>query len=234
MQHPSPAASPRAGPGRRSNRLARWAGCVLALIVPAAPAAAEIVYLAPTGRAMTVRSHRIEGSSIVLVLRGGGEIVCDRSLVLRIQPDEVPFPEPEATGVPSIGGVSSAPPYAELVDAIAAAEGVDARLVHAVIQVESAYQPRAVSRRGAMGLMQLMPITARQYAVADPYDPRANVEAGVRHLKALLSRFDLSLALAAYNAGEVAIRKFGGIPPYRETREYVARVLKLAGLASGN
>jgi soluble lytic murein transglycosylase-like protein len=75
--------------------------------------------------------------------------------------------------------------------------------------------------------MQLMPATARQYAVADPFDPKANIEAGIRHLKTLLDRFELSIALAAYNAGEAAVRRFGGMPPYRETREYVAQVLSL-------
>jgi soluble lytic murein transglycosylase-like protein len=80
-----------------------------------------------------------------------------------------------------------------------------------------------------MGLMQLMPLTARQYAVANPYDPAANIEAGIKHLKALLQRFPRPLALAAYNAGEAAVLRFGGIPPYAETRNYVSRILKLVG-----
>jgi soluble lytic murein transglycosylase-like protein len=96
-----------------------------------------------------------------------------------------------------------------------------------MIQVESAYQPGARSRKGAMGLMQLMPETAKQYSVSNPYDPRANIDAGIRHLKSLLQQFDVSLALAAYNAGEAAVRKFGGVPPYRETRQYVTRILQL-------
>jgi soluble lytic murein transglycosylase-like protein len=78
-----------------------------------------------------------------------------------------------------------------------------------------------------MGLMQLMPTTARQYAVANAYDARSNIEAGARHLRMLLDRFDVSLALAAYNAGEGAVRRFGGIPPYPETRDYVRRILRL-------
>jgi soluble lytic murein transglycosylase-like protein len=104
---------------------------------------------------------------------------------------------------------------------------VDARLVRALIQVESAYKPTARSPKGAMGLMQLMPETARQYALGNPYDPRANIDAGIRHLKSLLQQFDESLALAAYNAGESAVRKFNGIPPYRETQQYVSRILQL-------
>jgi soluble lytic murein transglycosylase-like protein len=105
---------------------------------------------------------------------------------------------------------------------------VPADLVAAVIDAESDNNPRAVSRRGARGLMQLMPKTARTLGVADPFDPRANIDAGVRHLRALMDRFgnDLPLVLAAYNAGEVAVIKHRGVPPYRETRAYVKRILK--------
>jgi soluble lytic murein transglycosylase-like protein len=83
-----------------------------------------------------------------------------------------------------------------------------------------------------MGLMQLMPATARRYSVKNPYDPRANIEGGIKHLKALLSRFDVSLALAAYNAGEATVERFNGIPPYRETRAYVARIMSLMHAAT--
>ena len=100
----------------------------------------------------------------------------------------------------------------------------------AVISVESAYRPRARSRKGARGLMQLMPATARQYGVRNAYKESANLEAGVRHLKTLLDRFAVREAVAAYNAGEAAVRRFGGVPPFRETRAYVERVLSLAGL----
>ena len=120
-------------------------------------------------------------------------------------------------------------PYDALIDSVAAAHGVDAKLVKALIQVESAYKPHATSKKGAMGLMQLMPETARQYAVADPYDVRANIEAGIKHLKSLLDRFPKPLALAAYNAGEAAVLRFGGVPPYAETITYVSRILTIAG-----
>jgi soluble lytic murein transglycosylase-like protein len=81
-----------------------------------------------------------------------------------------------------------------------------------------------------MGLMQLMPSTAREYKVRNPFDPRANIEGGIKHLKTLIDRFGVELALAAYNAGEGAVKKFNGIPPYRETRNYVSRILSLARL----
>src|SRR5204862_6369346 len=97
----------------------------------------------------------------------------------------------------------------------------------AVIQAESAYQPGARSSKGAMGLMQLMPETAIQYQAGNPYDPRANIEAGVKYLRSLLDQFELPLAIAAYNAGEGAVRRFGGIPPFPETQAYVAKVLSL-------
>jgi soluble lytic murein transglycosylase-like protein len=125
------------------------------------------------------------------------------------------------------GSVRSDPRFDPLIEQFSAEHGVDPTLVRAVIQVESDYQPRARSSKGAMGLMQLMPETARRYAVRDPYDPASNIRAGVTHLKALLDRLPLNLALAAYNAGEVSVRRFGGVPPYVETRTYISRVLAL-------
>ncbi len=106
---------------------------------------------------------------------------------------------------------------------------VDRALIQAVIHVESCFEPRAVSRAGAVGLMQLMPQTARRYGVSDSYDPAENMRGGIQYLGDLLRMFgnNTRLALAAYNAGENAVRKHGGIPPYKETRAYVPRVLKL-------
>jgi soluble lytic murein transglycosylase-like protein len=112
---------------------------------------------------------------------------------------------------------------------MAAEKGVDASLVRAVIQVESAYEPRARSTKGAVGLMQVMPATGRQYGITNLYDPSANIRAGVTHLRNLLDRFPLALALAAYNAGETAVERFSGIPPYPETIDYVSKVRALAG-----
>lgn len=114
----------------------------------------------------------------------------------------------------------------EMASRIAKRHGVAEPLVHAVIEVESRYNPKAVSRAGAMGLMQLMPKTADRFSVADAFDPVQNVDAGVRYLKELLERYSgqVRLALAAYNAGEEAVERHGGIPPYRETINYVRRV----------
>lgn len=116
----------------------------------------------------------------------------------------------------------------ELVREHAAQCGLDPRLVRAVIQAESDWDPRAVSRKGAMGLMQLMPETAAVLAVEDPFDAAENVRAGTTYLARLLDRFgELTLALAAYNAGPTTVDRHGGVPPYAETREYVRRVLSL-------
>jgi soluble lytic murein transglycosylase-like protein len=110
---------------------------------------------------------------------------------------------------------------------IAARHSVDPTLVEAVIRVESAGNPWAVSRKGAQGLMQLMPQTANALGVRDAFDPRQNIEGGVRHLRYLIDRYpgNLSLALAAYNAGERAVDQYRGIPPYAETQQYVQKVL---------
>lgn len=213
---------------------------ILALAVTAVPASAEIVYLS-SGKTLSVKSHRIEGDSIVLTMRSGGEVTCDRSIIEKIVGDEVPYEEPKPEPAkdpqnavaPADPALLQATPYGEIIAAMSQAHGVDPMLVRALIQVESNYRPGAKSHKGAMGLMQLMPSTARQYKVRNPYDPAANIGAGVKHLKGLIDRMDgaIDMALAAYNAGEGAVKKFNGIPPYRETRNYVSRILSIAGLS---
>jgi hypothetical protein len=202
----------------------------------AVPASAEIVVLS-SGGTLSVKSHRIDGESIVLTLRSGGQVTCDKTLVEKILPDEVPHPEPAAEAVPAATAlpvqrpaILEGTPYGEIIEAVSEAHGVDPMLVRALIQVESGYRPRARSPKGAMGLMQLMPSTAREYKVRNPYEPKANIEAGIKHLKSLIDRLGVEMALAAYNAGEGAVKKFNGIPPYRETRNYVRKILSLAGL----
>ena len=208
---------------------------VLALLV-AAPAQAEIIVLG-SGQTLSVKSHRVEGDRIVLQMRSGGEVTCDKALIEKILPDEIPFVEPQPPAVEADGEAPRAQdpvsaiamgPYGEIITAVAETHGVDPLLVRALIHVESGDRPTARSNKGAMGLMQLMPSTARLYKVRNPYDPKANIAAGVKHLKSLIDRWGVDLALAAYNAGEGAVKKFNGIPPYRETRNYVSRILSLA------
>jgi hypothetical protein len=207
-----------------------------ALLLMAGPARAEIAVLS-SGRTLSIKSHRIEGENIILKMRDGGEVTCDKALVDKIVPDEVPYQEPQVPTAPEPAAEEApaialpAGPYSEIINSVAQAHGVNPMLVDALIQVESGYKPTARSHRGAMGLMQLMPSTARQYNVRNPYDPKANIAAGVKHLKSLIDRFKgVELALAAYNAGDGAVKKFNAIPPYRETRNYVSRILALAGL----
>jgi len=116
-----------------------------------------------------------------------------------------------------------------LVTSVSLEHGLDPRLMDALVRAESDYDPQAVSHKGAMGLMQLMPATARRLAVDDPFDPEKNIRGGVREFSRLVDRFDGSvpLALAAYNAGEGAVDRFGGVPPYRETRQYVDRIMRM-------
>lgn len=115
------------------------------------------------------------------------------------------------------------------IDRHSADQSLDPKLVRAVIQVESGYNHKARSHKGAMGLMQLMPATASQLRVSDPYDPDENVRGGTQYLRQMIDRFSgrLDLAVAAYNAGPGAVERYNGIPPYRETRDYVKRVLAL-------
>jgi len=117
--------------------------------------------------------------------------------------------------------------YREMIDRIAGKHRIPASLVRSIIRAESGYDPWAVSVKGAMGLMQLMPQTAVQYGVENPFDPEQNIEGGVKYLADLIKLYegDTRHVLAAYNAGQEAIRKYGGIPPYPETRNYIQRVM---------
>ena len=208
---------------------------LLALIALAiaTPASAELIFFSEQ-RSMSVAGHRFEGDRVIVALRGGGEMSFDRALITKIAPDEVPYLEdataetkPAAVPVVASRGLAARTAYDPIIERAATKHEVDARIVKAVIQVESAFQPRARSSKGAMGLMQLMPKTARQYKARNPYDPASNIDAGTKYLKRLLGEFELPLALAAYNAGEGAVRRFGGIPPYAETQAYVTRILGL-------
>jgi soluble lytic murein transglycosylase-like protein len=141
-----------------------------------------------------------------------------------------------ATGAVTAGGQVSGVPYADLFNAAGARHGVSPRLLAAVAKVESGYNPKAVSRAGAQGLMQIMPGTARGLGVTNAFDPAQAVDGAAKLLKSNLRDFgSLDLALAAYNAGGGAVRKYNGIPPYAETQAYVPKVkAALAALGGGN
>jgi hypothetical protein len=150
-----------------------------------------------------------------------------------------PPPSARGTAAPTAPGRAPSSIGAQLRDGAIGAQirdaagryGLPEELVTAVIRVESGFNPRAVSRKGAQGLMQLMPATASQLGVRDVFDTAENIDGGVRHLRGLIARFEnnLALALAAYNAGERAVVQHGGIPPYPETQQYVAQILRIVG-----
>ena len=119
--------------------------------------------------------------------------------------------------------------YVDIINSACDRHGIDPALVHAVVKVESDFNPYALSRKGAMGLMQLMPQTAVDLNVRNSFNPYDNIDGGVRYLRYLIDRYEgnLSLALAAYNSGETAVKRWGTIPPFRETQNYVQRILKI-------
>lgn len=148
-------------------------------------------------------------------------------VLIRDPKDNALVSSPE-TGQKALPAFADKARYDRIVKDAARTYGLDGALLHAVISVESHYNPKAVSRKGASGLMQLMPATARRYGVADSFDPVQNIEGGAKYLRDLLKLFnsDLSLALAAYNAGENAVVRSGNrIPQIRETMDYVPKVL---------
>ena len=189
---------------------------LLALLAVGPRASAEIALLS-SGTTLKLEGHRTEDAMVVLLLRGGGEIGVPVSAVRGFVPDEV---------MEEVAGEKG--DLRALAAAAAERHGLDPELVLAVVGVESAFRPEAVSPKGAQGLMQLMPRTAVSLGVEDAFDPEQNLDGGVRHLGSLLAQYDgdVERALAAYNAGEGAVARHGGIPPFRETREYVKRVLE--------
>ena len=199
----------------------RRAALLLALLVSAAPARAEIAVLS-AGGTLKITGWRLEHDLVFLALKGGGEIGLPASEIRGLVPDEV-LDEVEAGRDPEH--------VRALAVETARRHGLDPELVLAVVGVESAFRTDAVSPKGARGLMQLMPGTARSLGVSDPLDPQQNLDGGVRHLSSLLAlyRGDLGKALAAYNAGAGAVERWDGPPPFRETRDYVRRVLERYG-----
>jgi soluble lytic murein transglycosylase-like protein len=132
----------------------------------------------------------------------------------------------------SIDGFAALPPYLaydDIIEEAAAAHGVDSDLVHAVIQTESSFNPLAESHAGAQGLMGLMPQVQQDLGVLDPFDPRENIMAGTRHLKRMLDRHkgNIALALASYNAGPGNVTRYKGVPPFKETRDYIRKIKKM-------
>lgn len=220
---------------------------VLILLVAAAlasmPGRAEIVLLTDGGW-LKVRNYRVtEDDRVRLDLRDGGTLILALSRIERILDDEVvakeePAPVPPPEPVFRVGYQSEQPmpdvPFGDLIHATAQKHDLNPALVAAVVRAESAFDAQAVSHKGARGLMQLMPATASRFGVEGNavFDPARNVDAGSRYLRWLADRFDgdLPRILAGYNAGEGTVDRYGGVPPYRETRGYIERVYRTLGL----
>lgn len=200
-----------------SNSLWRVLPLALGMFL-AAPAAAHADWaVLRNGRSLHITGYERHGSLLVLHMNGG-EVRLPASAVLHFEPEDI-FPSPVAHAAQAFG------PFGSLVAKAARRNNLNPSLLSSVIHAESNFQPRAVSAKGAIGLMQLMPNTARDLDVRNSFDPSQNVQAGARYLKHLLGEFgDLSLALAAYNAGPETVRLYRGIPPFPETRAYIARV----------
>jgi len=188
---------------------------VAMMCLAAAPRASADIYAFTDGEGVTHYTNMPDDSRYALLIKSPPE----------------PHPEHAALATAARGDWHErAAAYSGMIDRVARTAEVHPALVRAVIAVESAFDPKAVSRAGAQGLMQLLPATARRYGVGNPFDPEQNTRGGARYLSYLIKRYNnnLELALAAYNAGEDAVDRYGrSIPPYRETREYVPAVLKL-------
>lgn len=185
------------------------------------------------GRVMKVADAYLEGESIVIELPGGGTMRVPATRVDRVVADEVedhPAPIPEPGDCPWKWDGEHLPdgvPFKTQIEAASRQAGIHPWLLTALVRAESNFEPMAVSRAGAAGLVQLMPVTAADRGVTDIFDPEQNLRAGAVHLRQLLDRFEsLTLALAAYNAGAATVERYDGVPPYRETRNYVRKVTK--------
>jgi soluble lytic murein transglycosylase-like protein len=210
----------------------RLFGWILILAAGGICRAGETAVLAGGARLHVDRHEVVEGK--VRLFTGSGYIEMDAAEVTRYEPDEVGSAaavqgpgavDPSQPGTVPVTEASHVPTPGELADAAADKYGLPRKLVRSVMRVESGYQPEAVSPKGAIGLMQLMPETARELG-ANPEDPVQNVDAGARYLRQLLEKYDGELwhALAAYNAGTGAVSRYHGVPPYSQTIDYVNKV----------
>jgi hypothetical protein len=206
----------------------------LPLLAPLSLLASEVV-LFEDGRSMPVASAERKGDMVLLELEGGGSITVPAHRVTnwekleRKQADKQPVvPKRDAPWRREAGE------FAELIGETAERHQLDPALLTAMAQVESAFDPRAVSHKGARGLLQLMPQTAERFGVEDVFNVSQNVDGGARYMKWLLERYEgrTDLALAGYNAGEAAVDQYGGVPPYSETQNYVSRVMENASRLS--
>jgi soluble lytic murein transglycosylase-like protein len=195
---------------------------LLAWLLSMAPLARADYAVLRSGVRLHITGYETAGERVRLTVEGGSVELAATEIV-SIEPEDV-FPS-RPTVAPLPDG-----PFAKLIHAASQKHGVDENLIHRIILVESNFNPKAVSRKSALGLMQLLPQTAAQYSVRNVFDPAQNIDGGTHYIKDLLARYhgDVSLALAAYNAGPQMVQRYGGVPPFLETQSYVRRVTKQA------
>ncbi len=221
----------------------RWALVAALSAIPTPPVAAELVLLV-NGHVLKVDGFELEGDRVRFDLPSGGLLELSLLRIERIVDDEivaekVPLPSEMAAGI-MLGFDDSHPvpetPFGELIYSTARRYELNPELIAAVVRAESAFDPRAVSTKGAVGLLQLMPATAARYGVVGDalFDPASNLDAGVRYLKWLRERFagDLPKMLAGYNAGEGTVERYDGVPPFRETRDFIRRIYSFLGVGT--
>jgi len=210
------------------TRTARIAIAVLGLFAVAARASAADLAILRNGFSIRHEHRQIDGDNTRLFLRSDNSSFIDvpTAEIQGYEKDLLP-PPPVEVKQPAAGQISAAN-LGHVVNSASAAYHLDPDLVNSVIHAESGFNSRAVSPKGAQGLMQLMPSTAGQLGVRNPFDPEDNVGGGTRYLRQLLERYNFNLvkALAAYNAGPQRVEQYRGVPPYRETRAYVARIVR--------
>lgn len=200
-----------------------------AVLLFAGHAHAEQVFLLTTGYSLVAERHEMVGDRIRLHASDGGVTELPAALVAEIEERES-APAPSANTQPEPQAQAEAPVIEEIVALQSANHQLHPELLYSVIAAESNFNPKAVSSKGAIGLMQLMPETAAELAV-NPHDPAQNVQGGAQYLRFLLNKYagtkdQLVRAIAAYNAGPAAVDRYNGIPPYAETQNFVTRVLK--------
>jgi len=205
---------------------------IIALLTLSAQVEAKIVSFTD-GRILKAEDAYLDGDVIVIELRGGGTMRVPATRVDRVIADEVDedtSPIPDFSDCPWAWDTETIPeemPFHDEITAAARAADLHPWLLVALVRAESNFDPSAVSRAGAAGLTQLMPATASDQGVTDVFNPAQNLDAGAGYLRAMLDRFgSLTLALAAYNAGPTTVERYKGVPPYRETRNYVRKVTK--------
>lgn len=197
----------------------------ISLLFLAGVAAAAEQAVLKNGFAIRHEHRQVNGATTRLYLASGDESFVDVASAEIEKYEKVEEPVAVVTRSPEVAKPRD---LKALVKSASAKTLIDEDFIHSVIRTESAAKARAVSRKGARGLMQLMPATAKELGVQDAFDPEQNVEAGTRHLRALLDRYngDAIKALAAYNAGASRVDRYKGVPPYRETRAYVAKIIR--------